>query len=162
MSIDTLNEKEDSGTRRKKWLEERWKVDIEKMEERRNPWKENCEQLDFEIANFIFAPRVSKGSNQAARYSSNPLPPHPFLFLFFFFIQLTNRTGQQEERESNPSDRCDPKLKSIFGRKWSNSCQKLGGSLLERRETLDEKVIYLFGWLRKLVTRGGDLPTWWW
>lgn len=86
----------------------------------------------------------------------------PFFFYFFFFIQLTNRTGQQEERESNPSDRCDPKLKSIFGRKWSNSCQKLGGSLLERRETLDEKVIYLFGWLRKLVTRGGDLPTWWW
>lgn len=66
------------------------------MEERRNPWKENCEQLDFEIANFIFAPRVSKGSNQAARYSSNPLPPHPFLFLFFFFIQLTNRTTGRE------------------------------------------------------------------
>lgn len=34
---------------------------------------------------------------------------------------------------------------------------KNSGSFLERRETFDEKVIYLFGWLRKLVTRGGDL-----
>lgn len=51
---------------------------IEKVEKgRRNPWKEKCEQLDFEIANFIFAPGVSKGSNQAARCS---FPSTSFLF----------------------------------------------------------------------------------
>lgn len=79
---------------------ERSKVDIEKMEDRRrNPWEENCKQLDFEIANFIFAPRVSKGSNQAARFFSFPPLNIPSFFYFFYLINKQDRTTGRKERE---------------------------------------------------------------
>lgn len=67
---------------------------IEKVEKgRRNPWKEKCEQLDFEIANFIFAPGVSKGSNQAARCFSLNIPS------LFYLINKQDRTTGRKERK---------------------------------------------------------------
>lgn len=88
---------------------ERSKVDIEKMEDRRrNPWEENCKQLDFEIANFIFAPRVSKGSNQAAWFFSfSPLNIPPFFYFFYLINKQDRTTGRKErerEKESNAID----------------------------------------------------------